>query len=94
MATDGTRKQTWPAMKFVASAKNALALKAAGFKASTTVLPCPFSVGDYVTFPASSDLAFKVVGRWCLMETEGAQWQIMLAPAEHPSLLAEMKDGS
>jgi hypothetical protein len=80
-----------PAMKFVTSPKNALALKAAGFKPASTVPPCEFSVGDFVTFPASTDVAFKVVGRWCLMEDDGVQWQIMLAPTAHPSSLPEMK---
>jgi hypothetical protein len=84
-----------PSMKFVVAPKAVIAMRAGGFSppAGHAVPACAFEVGDFVNFPATTNVVFRVVGRWYQMDPDGTgQWQVMLGPSEHPSKLPEMQD--
>jgi len=76
-----------PKLKFVTEDEATKdAMTAAGITATGITPLCPFNVGDFVTFPQSPALAFRVTKRW---HASGAgdmgEWYVFIEPAPHPS---------
>lgn len=49
-------------------------------------MPCPFAVGDFISYPAASALAFRVTWRLYSAESESkpTRWILGLEKAVHP----------
>jgi len=67
----------------MARAEKALALTRG---TNANVLPCPFSVGDFISYPAQPALAFRVAYRIYRYGTKDKLpvWLIGLEKADHP----------
>ncbi len=61
--------------------------QAAGITAAGGALhPCPFSVGDFVSFPEAPSLFFRVTGRvyQASLDRRSAQWLVLLEQSGDP----------
>lgn len=62
------------------------AMSSAGIDPRGTVPACPYSVGDFLTFPQAPGLAFRITKRLHAGGNAGedGEWLVFIEPAPHP----------
>ncbi len=72
-------------VRFLTSAQTKSVFQALNLNSEAGSLsPCPFSIGDTISFPEDEQLAFEVTHRHLAITSSGTEWLVYLRPTHHP----------